>query len=134
MTPESKETQSISLFNQVQGRMGPISRRGQTDNIFSSVRRALIRKGSFRPSDAQIQRVLESVPDVFTEDWGSPIRRNWRTSSNLLTPEQRKVFAELKTLGKAHMTGLQVERIIEHAVLFRDYSQPASKEASKSSA
>ena len=85
--------------------------------------RARIRRVS-RASVKQIKKILQSVPDVFPEDlrlrqYGAP---RWKHDPAFyhMSPQQQQVYLEIQELGNSKVTGLQLEDVIQSAVVFRD--------------
>ncbi len=85
--------------------------------------RSRIRRVSFASSN-QIIKILQSVPDIFPEDlrlvqYGAP---RWKHDPAFyhMSPQQQQVYLEIQELGDSKVTGLQIEGVIQSAVVFRD--------------
>jgi len=61
---------------------------------------------------AQIQKVLESVPHIFSEKWVSP------EDYNGLTPTQKIIYAQLANSG-IRLKGPEIQKIIEAAIQYK---------------
>ena len=123
---DSEVRTTPSLFEQVDGHIGRDGYgMGKARNIFQIVNERLRIMNQGSVSRNKIQRILESVPDVFPEMWRSRPTRPGRPIHDAkgLSDAQRVVFAELQKEGKVSRP--QIAMIIITATEFRDNSSPA---------
>jgi len=79
----------------------------------------IMRIGGSFANRSQIKKVLEAVPYIFPENWVSP------ESFNDLTSAQKIIYTQLANLGVCHLTGLEIQKIIETALQYKVHGAEA---------
>lgn len=113
MTSEKRENTAPSLFDQTKDFYKWGERLSGDAEILHEIQDE-VALPACRP---QIQKVLESVPDVFAEDWESP------ESFSELSAQQQEVYREIAQIGPVPLTGPEIQAIIECGVTFKNRPQ-----------
>lgn len=80
--------------------------------ILHEIEDVMIRGEGSVANRAQIQKVLESVPHIFSEEWVSP------EDYNGLAPAQKIIYTQLANSG-IRLTGPEIQKIIETAIQYK---------------